>query len=85
MDPDAFNHVIVIYGRTDVMPKGNTQLAKEMQKLPNLTMDLIYLHDSNEDDSNGSVQVKKRKRKKNAHIIERVSFIKSLFLSVENI
>ncbi|GAA5814392.1 hypothetical protein MFLAVUS_007888 [Mucor flavus] len=56
LDPDAFNHVIVIYGRTDVMPKGNTQLAKEMQKLPNLTMDLIYLHDSNEDDSNGSVQ-----------------------------
>ncbi|KAI9275228.1 hypothetical protein EDC94DRAFT_654632 [Helicostylum pulchrum] len=46
MDPNVFNHVIVIYGRTDVMPDGNMQLAKEIKKLPNLTMDLIYFHDN---------------------------------------
>ncbi|KAG2234914.1 hypothetical protein BDF21DRAFT_461137 [Thamnidium elegans] len=46
MDPNSFNHVIVIYGRADVMPEGNMQIVKEIRKSPNLTMDLIYLHDS---------------------------------------
>lgn len=70
MDPNVFNHVIVIYGRTDVMPDGNMQLAKEIKKLPNLTMDLIYFHDNSE-----SVQVKNN----NTHIIKREREIEGWF------
>lgn len=53
MTDNFFYHVIVIYARPNVMPKGRKSNISEVRDSPNMTMDFIFLHDSEK-----SVQVK---------------------------
>ncbi|KAI9358184.1 hypothetical protein BD770DRAFT_410490 [Pilaira anomala] len=52
MTDDFFYHVIVIYARPNVMPKGRKSNISEVRDSSNMTMDFIFLHDTTE-----SVQV----------------------------